>query len=158
MSLGDAEFVAVGYVSTGIVEVQHLCGTSGTGTPRREVPRDDSARSDRGLRANLHILNDTYRRTDIYIIPDDRRCVVIGADIQELAYIHIVAYDGVLIDHDADFVTDVQPITYPRRIWDVNLADKRIDPQHSLAESEKNAFIGTRAMPYENREWMSQGI
>ncbi len=85
---------------------------SGDSRSGRNIFRNHSPCSYRGIIANVYIFHDTNRWADIDIISDNSRSSLIAAYRQKLTDVTIVSNHGSPIYHDTDTMPDIKSISY----------------------------------------------
>lgn len=75
----------------------------------RYIVNNDGSGSDFYIVPNLHVFNNADSGTDIHVVTDSSRSIMVGAYSRKLAKITIRADFGPRIDYYSDTVTNIQP-------------------------------------------------
>ena len=66
-----------------------------------------------GIAANMHVFDQTHVWPDVHIVTNDSSPFFIGANRKKLAYVHIIAYHGSMINDDTLRMSNEKSVTNP---------------------------------------------
>ena len=131
-------------IASRIIIVDHLGIIAYCRSIVRNVLGDDTAGADRDIVSDLHIFNDADVGSDIGIVSDRGRMVLVAADRGELGKIAVVADDGGRIDYDRTAMTDIQTIADAGVAGDLDVSPGPVEPPKDLPQYLGKALALTK--------------